>query len=119
MSRAAWLHSRSSGSRFAVSEPAQETLFRLIESYGDGVNLRCHLADNAAERSVFARGTESRGLRLIIDNLRPGDVFADAGATCGVFSAYAAKAVGPAGRVISIEPNPVMLARLRFNMIRA
>jgi FkbM family methyltransferase len=101
----------------------KKPLFRFIESYGDahdveydGVKLRCHLADNATERSVFSRGTGSRGLRLLVRNLQPGDVFVDAGANCGVFSAYAARAIGPAGRVISIEPNPVMLSRLRFNI---
>ncbi len=38
--------------------------------------------------------------------LRPGDTFLDVGANIGYFALLGAALVGPAGRVIAIEPNP-------------
>ena len=48
--------------------------------------------------------------------LKPGDVFVDVGANCGIFTTFAAKCVGPEGHVIAIEPIPEMIERLRFNI---
>lgn len=39
--------------------------------------------------------------------LREGDVFVDAGASIGVMTFYAAKCVGPTGKVLSFEPTPL------------
>ncbi len=44
-------------------------------------------------------------VRLITENLRPGDVYVDIGANVGVMSFNAAKAVGPSGKVIAFEPD--------------
>ncbi|WP_030209249.1 FkbM family methyltransferase [Streptomyces bikiniensis] len=40
------------------------------------------------------------------DRLRPGDTFIDVGAHRGAFSLLASHAVGPHGRVVTIEPSP-------------
>lgn len=48
--------------------------------------------------------------------LRAGDVFIDVGANIGFFSLYAAKLVGPRGRVISFEPNPSSAEILEKNI---
>jgi FkbM family methyltransferase len=48
--------------------------------------------------------------------LRPGDVFVDVGANAGVYTLFAAQAVGPTGRVIACEPSRRELARLRANL---
>jgi FkbM family methyltransferase len=40
------------------------------------------------------------------ENLHPGDVAVDVGANVGVLTFLAASVVGPAGRVIAVEPNP-------------
>jgi FkbM family methyltransferase len=42
----------------------------------------------------------------VCELLRDGDVFVDVGANIGWFSMLAAKAVGPTGRVLAVEPNP-------------
>lgn len=44
--------------------------------------------------------------RLLVDSLQPGAVFLDVGANLGYFSLLAADRVGPAGRVVAIEPDP-------------
>jgi FkbM family methyltransferase len=48
--------------------------------------------------------------------LRPGDVFVDVGANAGIYTLFAAAAVGPTGRVIACEPSPREQARLRANL---
>lgn len=47
---------------------------------------------------------------------KPGDIFIDIGANCGWFTLNAARAVGPKGFVLAIEPQPTMVERLRFNV---
>ena len=51
-------------------------------------------------------------------NLKPGSVFYDVGANVGFFSLLAARLTGPQGNVISFEPLPENLDRLRENVER-
>jgi FkbM family methyltransferase len=44
-----------------------------------------------------------------------GGVFIDVGANAGTYALPLAHHVGPQGRVIAVEPHPVMVARLAFN----
>jgi FkbM family methyltransferase len=44
-----------------------------------------------------------------------GGVFVDVGANAGTYALPLARNVGAAGRVIAVEPHPVMVARLAFN----
>jgi FkbM family methyltransferase len=44
-----------------------------------------------------------------------GGVFVDVGANAGTYALPLARHVGPNGRVIAVEPHPVMVARLAFN----
>ncbi len=50
---------------------------------------------------------------LILRTLRPGDTFLDCGANVGYFSFLAAPLVGEKGRVISVDPNPYCIDRIR------
>ncbi len=50
--------------------------------------------------------------------LEPGDVFVDVGANVGYFTLLAARAVGPTGSVVAIEPAPSTFAALRGNLGR-
>jgi FkbM family methyltransferase len=54
--------------------------------------------------------------RAISEHIGPGKVFVDVGAHVGYFSLKAAKAVGPQGRVLAVEPNPETLKVLRANV---
>lgn len=82
-----------------------------------GIRYRCHVGDNASENKLLHSGRrkDRRQLALTVGRLKPGDVFVDIGANFGLYTLPAARAVGPSGRVIAIEPNPVMTGRLRFN----
>jgi FkbM family methyltransferase len=55
---------------------------------------------------------------LIKQTLKPGGCFVDIGANEGMMSLMAARSVGPAGRVIAFEPNPVPRAVLEANVSR-
>ncbi len=48
--------------------------------------------------------------------LKPGDVFYDVGANIGYFTLIGARLVGPAGRVVAVEPQPEALRRLHHNV---
>ncbi len=45
--------------------------------------------------------------------IRPGDTIYDIGANVGIYSVLFAGLVGPAGKVVSFEPNPALIANLR------
>jgi FkbM family methyltransferase len=84
----------------------------------DGIRMRCASHDNPTEWGLVFMGARQDhvGRNVIIDPLRKGDVFVDIGANCGAYTLFAARNVGPDGRVVAIEPMPEMLARLRFNI---
>jgi FkbM family methyltransferase len=53
---------------------------------------------------------------LLKHNLKEGETVVDCGAYIGEFTLYAAKAVGPSGRVIAFEPDPAIYKRLMANI---
>ena len=53
---------------------------------------------------------------LLVESLRPGDVFFDIGANVGFFSLLGSRLVGPTGRVVSFEPLPRNLELLRRHL---
>lgn len=83
-----------------------------------GLKWHCHPRDNSVERSLWLRGAteEDEEVDWLISRLRPDDVFCDIGANCGFYSLTIRAATG--ARVIAVEPNPVMRARLQTNMER-
>jgi FkbM family methyltransferase len=53
---------------------------------------------------------------LVKHPLSKGETIVDCGAYIGEFTLYAAKAVGPSGRVIAFEPDPVIFRKLMANI---
>lgn len=63
--------------------------------------------DNGVEKSIFRTGTYEGGtLAVMAGVLKTGSRFLDVGTNVGLMSLYAAKLVGPTGRVDSFEPLP-------------
>ena len=63
-------------------------------------------------RTAYEGTYEREILRLLDDLLEDGDVVVDVGANVGIISAHASGLVGPAGRVIAVEPSPRCLGDL-------
>jgi FkbM family methyltransferase len=62
------------------------------------------------------RAWEPAVVRELSRALRPGDVFLDLGAYVGPFTLLASRLVGPEGRVVAFEPDPVTRALLERNL---
>lgn len=56
-------------------------------------------------------------IKFVYHNLTTGDVFLDVGAHGGLYTLLAGKIVGPRGKVLSFEPNPINLILLRLNVM--
>jgi FkbM family methyltransferase len=107
--------------RGGMRVPLYRLLARISPAYDieadGGLKLRCRIGDNATEMRMLSRPERLlTQIARITERLAPGETFVDLGANVGVFSLYAAKAVGPQGCVLAIEPSPTMLERLRFNV---
>jgi len=71
---------------------------------------------NAVHRQIFMGCFANAMTRWAKALLRPGGSFLDVGAHAGYFSLIAADRVGRDGRVIAVEPNPVVFATLRAHL---
>lgn len=55
---------------------------------------------------------DRREIAFLRQHLRPGDTFLDLGAHVGLYGLVAATVVGPGGRVLAVEPEPISRERL-------
>jgi len=62
--------------------------------------------------------TDQHERRFLTRFLRPGDTFVDVGANIGFYALLAARAVGPTGRVLTIEADPRTAVILRRHLQR-
>jgi FkbM family methyltransferase len=65
---------------------------------------------------LMSGGFERAETEFAIEQARPGTVAIDVGANVGMFTVPLALAVGPSGRVLTIEPSPENVARLEANL---
>lgn len=72
-------------------------------------------ADDLATIGALADGVlpKQGTLKVVEKFLKPGGTFVDVGANVGMFSLMAARIVGPAGKVVAIEPAPAVAEALR------
>lgn len=81
-----------------------------------GSPFRFDIRDNSTDRqSLLHPGYNREEFEFLADTMGEGGVFVDIGANVGFFSVKLAARCGAGCRVIAIEPNPVVLERLRFN----
>ncbi len=72
---------------------------------------------SSIEYHILFRGCHEPAVTDLIRALvRPGDVCLDVGANVGALTLVMARAAGPAGRVIAVEPHPAMCERLLGNV---
>jgi FkbM family methyltransferase len=78
----------------------------------------CDLRDSISREVCFAGGYEPQETVLVGEILQPGMTFVDVGANWGYFTLLGASRVGPAGRVVALEPDPRMYRLLTENVER-
>ena len=89
-----------------------------VDAEVDGFRMRVSLHGNVSERRYFftPHWVDPVERAFVEARLPAGGRFVDVGANAGIYSLWAARAVGPSGRVLAIEANPVMADRLAFNL---
>lgn len=83
-----------------------------------GATFHCDLRDAIAREVCFTGGYGHQETALLDALLRPGGTFVDVGANWGWFTLLAASRVGPAGRVVALEPDPRLFPLLAGNAAR-
>jgi FkbM family methyltransferase len=83
-----------------------------------GHRMRLHMGDNACERRLMVTPQffDPEELAILRSAIRPGFQFIDLGANVGTYSLLVAHRAGPGARVLAIEPQAVILERLRENI---
>jgi FkbM family methyltransferase len=81
-----------------------------------GVTMLLDPNDSVSSTILACGEWEPKTWHALEQHLPPGGTFVDVGAHIGWYSLKAAKAVGPKGRVIAVEPNQETLLRLRDNI---
>lgn len=88
----------------------------VIDTAFRGARFRIHLGDNLTGRNLLLDPrTERTELDFLIGALPRDGVLVDCGANIGLYSLVAA-AARPGARILAIEPDPLILARLRTNL---
>jgi FkbM family methyltransferase len=99
-------------------------LSRLVNLLGSGPldvpyqggSFRFYHQQSATERgALFNPDYNLEELDFLRRHVGAGGIFVDLGANVGTYALALARDVGPAGKVIAIEPHPVTHARLAFN----
>jgi FkbM family methyltransferase len=82
-----------------------------------GTATRVHLRlGSLIESAVLTLGEYAPEVSRLIDRVvRPGWTCLDVGANVGLVTVRLAERVGPAGRVLAVEPNPALMPRLAAN----
>ncbi len=83
-----------------------------------GHSFDCCLRDRLARDVFFAGCFAAQEIAFVRAVLRPGMTFVDVGANWGLFTLVAAHLVGKSGRIVALEPDPRILAKLRSNVDR-
>jgi FkbM family methyltransferase len=93
-------------------------LFRAgpIDVRYQGAAFRFYHQASATERgALFNPDYNREELDFLRAHTPKGGVFVDVGANAGTYALPLARHVGPDGRVVAVEPHPVMVARFAFN----
>jgi FkbM family methyltransferase len=82
----------------------------------NGLLVTMYLGNNLS-RCLYGVGTyEPNEFMFLSGVLQPGMIFVDVGANDGLYRLFAAKRLGPSGRVVALEPSGREFARLERNL---
>jgi FkbM family methyltransferase len=90
---------------------------KIVDETQFGFRLRLYPLDNLGDRFLLfmPKFYEYNEFALMSEILKPDSVFIDIGGNMGIYSFMAAKNINQTGRILSFEPNPVMVERFQFN----
>ncbi len=112
---------RRSGLKRGAFRPTMSRLVNLLRAgpvdvHYQGAAFRLHHQASATERgALFNPDYNREELDFLRAHVPVGGSFVDLGANVGTYALVLARHVGAAGKVIAVEPHPVMQARLAFN----
>lgn len=92
-----------------------------IDAEAEGFRLRVHVTDNVSERKYLfmPQFVDPAERGYMVRHLTQDGVFLDIGANAGIYTLTAARnyaQAGGHGYVLAVEANPIMQARLRYNI---
>lgn len=102
--------------RLAAAAPSHGLFVSSLAGDLGGARFHCDMSDEISREVCLTGLYEPPVSRVIRAHLTAGGCMVDAGANWGYFSLLAAPAVGPAGAVLALEPDPRQFAALRRNI---
>jgi FkbM family methyltransferase len=116
-----WLHSsRKLGKGLVVEHVVKRLLpappAGFYAELPNGGRVFLHHREDIGLVVLMSGGFERAETEFAIEQARPGTVAIDVGANVGMFTVPLALAVGPSGRVLTIEPSPENVQRLERNL---
>jgi FkbM family methyltransferase len=116
-----WLHStRKLGKSFVVEQIVKrlvpEPPAGFYAELPNGGRVFLNHREDIGLVVLMSGGFERAETEFAVEQARPGTVAIDVGANVGMFTVPLALAVGPSGRVLTIEPSPENVARLESNL---
>ena len=115
--KAGWLGRRIFGRLRWLEQLCSARTREIVDVERFGLRWRVYRRGNVADSRLLLRpdAFEPTEIGSIVDLAEPGFIFVDIGANCGFYAVRVAHAAGGAGRIVAIEPHPVMRRRLAFN----
>src|SRR5947208_5035974 len=116
-----WLHStRKLGKALVVEHVVKRLLpappAGFYAELPDGGRVFLHHREDIGLVVLMSGAFEKAETEFAIEHARPGTVAIDVGGNVGMFTVPLARAVGPSGRVLTIEPSPENVERLESNL---
>ena len=112
-----YLRGRGHPSKLRIAGWLCNHVFKRVVADTESGRMVLDSSDLIQRALLFYGHFEPATVRLHRRLLRPGDTYVDVGANVGSFSLAASLAVGDKGKVVAIEPNPVIYARLIENQL--
>jgi len=116
-----WLHSSRKLGKALVLEHLVKRLLPpppagFYAELPNGGRVFLHHREDIGLVVLMSGGFERAETEFAVEQARPGTVAIDVGANVGMFTVPLALAVGPSGRVLTIEPSPDNVERLERNL---
>lgn len=100
-------------------QPLRNTFYKLFRAKTPievaGIQASFYSSTPDLYRRIVKLGGEREQIQLFLDSIRPGETVWDIGGFIGMFTVLSSKRVGPAGRVITFEPEPETYNKLLAN----